>query len=274
MRYLSQIIFFLAASLVCTAQQKTDTISLYFDMARSALTAAQKQCLDSLSYYNHLDARKNYTVLGYCDAIGDEKYNRDLSVKRANTVAAYLQSLGIMHIDTVIGSGEIAKPDNTDGYPQDRRVDIFAGKVVKKTTPGKIDIAKMKKNETFNLENMIFYGGLATLKPESKPTLDSLLVIMKQYPKLKIRIEGHVHCATSLVATRHSNNDTRDLLQGSSDDKKLHNELSTARAKMVHDYLLNNNISQDRLQYAGLACKEMDLYPYNNRRVAVRILEK
>ena len=247
------------------AGNEVDTIKVFFKMGSPVLSKTAMQYLDSLSYYNILDTRKTYLVIGYADMIGNDTSNRKLSAQRAYTVAEYLKGLGIKNIDTIVGVGEVAKPENPDGYPDDRRVDIVPYK--KSKLP---DISKLKKNDVFDLENMFFHGGMAVMKDESVPVLVSLKEMMQQNPGLKIRIEGHVHCFTERDV-RISGQIVEDPNAGAMDEFK---RLSRARAKCVYDYLIENKVDSARLQYTGLACKEMKLHPDNNRRVAIRILDK
>ncbi len=257
-----------------THAQSRDTISVYFENGISILNSDATKMLDSLAYYNILEPGKRYTVIGYADMVGGEVPNNTLSVNRALAVTRYLAGFGI-GVDTAYGAGEIAKPGNVQGYPDDRRVDIIAAK--KATLP---DIKTLKKGDVFDLENMFFYSGMAIMKPESKPVLESLLIIVKQNPGLKIRIEGHVHCSGygSNFRQRFSSPTGDTTIDGRRPDYNYRGndfaELSAARARMVRDYLVKNKIDSTRLQYAGMACKEMNLHPENNRRVSIRILDK
>jgi OOP family OmpA-OmpF porin len=68
------------------------------------------------------------TIVGHTDSIGSEKYNKDLSVRRANSVADYLSSNGMnRNMMSVSGRGEsqpVANNSSKDGRAQNRRVDI------------------------------------------------------------------------------------------------------------------------------------------------------
>ena len=67
-------------------------------------------------------------VAGHTDSVGTESYNQTLSVQRANSVAAYLSSRGVMQQRMIItGAGEtrpIASNDTESGRAQNRRVEI------------------------------------------------------------------------------------------------------------------------------------------------------
>ncbi len=277
--YPVNILYIFLFLLVYTSSHAQDTFFVYFENGSSILSSNTKKMLDSLAYNNILQPSKLYTVTGHADVVGGESANNTLSVKRAETVARYLVSFGVK-IDTVFGNGEIVRPETSTGYPMDRRVDIVVTKKAKLP-----DIKTLKKGDVFDLENMFFHGGMAIMKQESMPVLEMLLKTMQENKTLKIRIEGHVHCYSWSIKqyispttdgaveynVRVGGRHREQYITGS---KKESMELSTARAKVVRDYLVQNKIDATRLQYAGLACKEMELHPDNNRRVAIRILEK
>ena len=67
-------------------------------------------------------------VAGHTDSVGSDAYNQELSVRRANSVAAYLQSRGVMQQRLItVGAGEsrpVASNDTETGRAQNRRVEI------------------------------------------------------------------------------------------------------------------------------------------------------
>ena len=69
-------------------------------------------------------------VEGHTDAVGDDRYNKKLSVNRANAVQAYITaSMGLPDSKvTAVGYGEtkpIASNDSNIGRQQNRRIDII-----------------------------------------------------------------------------------------------------------------------------------------------------
>lgn len=67
-------------------------------------------------------------VAGHTDSVGSDAYNHDLSVRRAESVASYLASHGVMRERLItVGAGEsrpIASNDTDSGRAQNRRVEI------------------------------------------------------------------------------------------------------------------------------------------------------
>lgn len=94
----------------------------------------------------------------------------------------------------------------------------------------KLDSIDYKVGNTIALENIFFAFDKATILPESKPELNRLINILKDYPYMKIQISGH----TDNVGTDNYNQ-----------------KLSENRAKSVVDYLIEEDIDPGRLSYKG-----------------------
>ncbi len=255
-----------------------DTIKVYFDFGRYELTTEASYKLDSLAYDNILSPYEQYGILGYADYVGNEESNIELSQKRANTVKAYLQGLGVKNenIETVIGKGEISRDIQSErGYATDRRVDIIPGGFKEKTVvekqptkPTIQDISKVEKNQTLRLENILFLPGSHKVRKDSEKEMFLLYLTMRDNPKLKISIEGHICCLT------HSSYDGYDY-----DNKDY--RLSENRAKTIYQYLLEKGIAKDRMTFKGFGLTKPLLWPEktpedenNNRRVEIRIVDK
>jgi len=84
-----------------------------FAFNRTSLNSAAKRRLETvlsgLYHYSRIDA---ITVTGHADRLGTRQYNRKLSEKRANAVAAYLRSKGVSAQIDIVGAGE-TKPVKT-----------------------------------------------------------------------------------------------------------------------------------------------------------------
>ncbi|MDX1754024.1 MAG: OmpA family protein [Salinimicrobium sediminis] len=78
--------------------------------------------------------------------------------------------------------------------------------------------------------NIYFDFDKATIKPESEPTLNRVVEIMKNYPMLKIEIGSHADARGS---------------------DKYNMDLSQRRAESTLEYLVTNGISRDRLVPKG-----------------------
>jgi len=70
--------------------------TVYFDFNKSTLNAKEKKKLDEVSKII-LDSKEveNVDIVGYADMIGKASYNKKLSLRRAETVKAYLATRGL-----------------------------------------------------------------------------------------------------------------------------------------------------------------------------------
>lgn len=91
-----------------------------------------------------------------------------------------------------------------------------------------------KESTPVVLKNIFFVTGSAELMTSSFMELDILKKYLQSHPSLKIEIRGHT-------------DDTGDEL--------LNHRLSVDRAKVVHDYLLQQGIPGQRLRYLGFGAK-------------------
>jgi hypothetical protein len=110
------------------------------------------------------------------------------------------------------------------------------------------------------LEDIRFVGNDTKVMRQSEAPMLLLLRFMQENPKVKVEIQGHVNGPTY--------KNTKEFI-----------ELSTGRAKTVHDFLLVNDVESARITYVGLGNSQM-LFPdpknkeqsEANRRVEVKIL--
>jgi len=253
-----------------------DTISLYFPLDVAELSARETAKLDSLVYYEVIAPAQALFIVGYADNLGSEVYNLALSESRAKNVQAYLATLGIRKtsVKMCTGKGEVKRDKEVPGgYQQDRRVDIVAAEMLyKKAVPvpaaTNLDttLVTIKVGQTMVLRNIYFYAGRHKVREESLPELEKLYTTMQAYPRLKIRIEGHVCCVPSFT----------DAL----DEETFEQALSVNRAHYIYDYLVERGIDKERLEYKGFGrtkpvvmiektVEDEDL----NRRVEIRVLE-
>ncbi|MEO1260280.1 MAG: OmpA family protein [Bacteroidota bacterium] len=114
------------------------------------------------------------------------------------------------------------------------------------------------------LNNLYFVGNQPVLLPRSKPELPKLQKFLSSNPNMKIEIAGHINLPRRPPV----------------DTTTWNYALSLNRAKMVHDYLIEHGIAEERITYNGYGNWEM-VYPKaisevdqaKNRRVELRVLE-
>ena len=121
------------------------------------------------------------------------------------------------------------------------------------------DLNKLKQGRSVILENVNFEFNSFKLLPASENVLKTLLNYLNGNPEVRLKIAGH----TDDIGTEEYNL-----------------ELSINRAKAVYQWLLDNGITSDRLEYTGFG-KSLPLYKETdenyrvlNRRVEVKIIVK
>jgi hypothetical protein len=102
---------------------------VHFDSSGHALSPDSKLILDqAVSLLIRMNGSYSLKVVGYTDAKGSEDLNQDLSVQRANSVAAYLIARGIDRNRVLIqGLGRespVASNDTDEGRMRNRRVEF------------------------------------------------------------------------------------------------------------------------------------------------------
>lgn len=277
MRIVILITAFTCCFLRSEAQYGFDTVKIYYDIGVSELDRDNKTTLDSLakSFNEH---PRGIMIYGYADYLGKKDPNQQLSEDRADGVKYHLMQKGVTRewLLAVDGIGQVKeKCRSCESGNREYRItkvlikrlhpDTTSGNV--STDTGDINIAAMDTGATFVLKNINFYENSHQVLPQSISALGQLYQIMRDNPKLKIRLEGHICCVTDFP-------DATDFETGRLD-------LSMQRAKYIRDYLVKKGIAPERLQYKGFGRTKPIYYSEDNeqqreanRRVEVRILEK
>jgi outer membrane protein OmpA-like peptidoglycan-associated protein len=200
-------------------------------------------------------------LLGFCDSIDTKDYNKHLAQRRIANVKDLLEKSGLKFKADLeqIAFGKDFKQSKIQA--ENRRVTIFYSEIAPK--PAESNLTQQLKNakagETVALPNLYFFNNSARIVPSSEPVLYDLLCVLQENPKLKIEIQGHICCQTAV-----------DI-----------NDVSTARARAIYNYLLRNKIDRKRMKFKGFGVsKPIHKIPERNeteanenRRVEILILE-
>ena len=120
------------------------------------------------------------------------------------------------------------------------------------------DITLTKRGENIVLDHLIFEQGKAVINPQSFPSLDEVVAMLKDNPKMVIELEGHTDN------------------QGNA---KMNMELSKDRVENVKRYLVTKGIEKSRVEtkaYGGtkpILNANTPEARAKNRRVEMRILK-
>ncbi len=165
------------------------------------------------------------------------------------------------YIDDVLvrraGPEEALTPEPRSSTPPRPKVILAKAKTIS-TTEIKLDSINYRVGNTITLANIFFEFDKATLLPESKTELEKLVDILSDYPHLHIEIGGH----TDAMGTNDYNQ-----------------KLSSARAKSVADYLLDEKVEPERVSSKGygstkpIATNNTDNGRAKNRRVEFTVLQ-
>ena len=200
-------------------------------------------------------------LLGYCDSIDTNNYNKKLAERRIESVRKLLEKSGLKFNKNLekIAIGKDFKQSKIQA--ENRKVTIFYNEQQIKPIESELtkQIRNSKVGETIKLPNIYFFNNSDQIVAKSQPILFDLLTAMEENPKLKIEIQGHICC--QLVS---------DI-----------NDVSTARAKTIYSYLIRNKIDRKRMTFKGFGIskpihkipEKNETEANENRRVEILILE-
>ena len=279
----------------CFAQER---FTVYFESNKFELNTKENTKLST--WISENKSNKILAIEGFTDEDGTNGFNDTLAQKRVNcifntvknqikiredfktrsfgesfeqsknkaenrrVVIYYLLEIDIPREDEILGiKKEIVKEQPIPEI-------VYPEKLVFENPNGtksefKLDRAFMKKvgeaksGEKIKIENLNFVINTFAVVPESRGKMYELLLVLQKNPSLKIDIQGHLCC---MLVDR--------------------TDLSTQRAKALYNFLLNQNISKDRLSYKGFgssqpiyALPEKDEQERAaNRRVEILIVNK
>lgn len=243
-----------------SAQEK---LELFFDFNKDIPN--EKSTKKLINWLESIDSVEVSKIEGYCDFVDTDEYNKELSLRRGNTVLSYLKATGVnvKNIE-IIGFGENFKQSEVQS--ENRKVIIYYQQIKKPETfePPKDSklskqITESKVGEKLKLENLNFYNHSDIVRRESRPIIEDLLQIMKVNENLKIEIHGHICC---MIEDSH--------------------QIALLRAKMVYNFLIQNGINKNRLNFKSFGSAN-PIYPLPekneeerdaNRRVEIMVISK
>jgi outer membrane protein OmpA-like peptidoglycan-associated protein len=193
--------------------------------------------------------------------------NEVVNVKPAN------KSGNVSFVCEVFGYRKVQQPVNFNDPLASEGVVVDENKV---TVP--FSLTRLKKGDIAVMYNVYFFKDAAIMRPESKYEVTSLLEMLQENPKYKIKIHGHTNGNASgkIISMGASKNffaltDTKD---GYGSAKKLSEE----RARVIQNYLIAQGINPSRMQIKAWGGKR-PVYDIDspqaraNVRVEIEILE-
>ncbi|MEO0046434.1 MAG: hypothetical protein RL705_1625 [Bacteroidota bacterium] len=225
-------------------------------------------------------------IFGFCDSVDDSQYNKDLAMRRINSVLALLKKDTIKVSDKVelkpFGKDfkfskkqeenrkvaffytvkEEQKKEKEVVATEDKPISSFDNQALieNETSELATKFKKAKKGDLIKINNINFRFNSEKIAEESMPLLEELLQIMYDNPKLRIAIHGHICCNPNGMDTK----------------------LSYRRALVIFKYLAKYEIEINRLSYKGFGSndpiykvpEQNEAERKANRRVEILIVDK
>lgn len=233
-----------------------DTLSVYFDVDQSTLSATELEKLGNFDVMNTIVL----SVEGHCDTTASHAYNKGLSQRRVDYV---LDNMGWEASWGKVFGETKAELASNYSHERFRRVDIvyrdetpvepiippepeIQAEVEDEVEESDIAVTELKDfandstvTEVTHQTTILFFNRSAQYLPESEPELQTLWEFLRDNPEIKAHIRGHICCVHGLDW----------------------DETSEGRARTVYEYLLRSGISQNRLTYKGYGSSKPFRYP-------------
>jgi len=144
----------------------------------------------------------------------------------------------------------------------------------------KFGLSRYHKGDIHTLYNVFFYNDAAIMLPESKYQLNSLLTMMNENLKYRIKLHGHTNGnARGRLISMGPSKSFFSLANDVKDGTGSAKELSRQRAEVIKEWLVSQGIADDRIEIKAWGGGRM-IYDKNsvnakkNVRVDVEILEE
>ena len=142
------------------------------------------------------------------------------------------------------------------------------------------ELERLKKGDVVVMYNVYFFKDAAIMKPESIYELNALLDMLRENENLVVKLHGHTN-GNSHGKIIHLDMEDKNFFSLTATHLENHGsakKLSEYRAYTIQHWLMDQGISQDRIEIKGWGGKQMiydkhDTQAYKNVRVEVEIVE-
>lgn len=140
------------------------------------------------------------------------------------------------------------------------------------------NLERLKTGDFSIMYDVSFFKNSVAMQEKSKADLEILLNMMKDNPRLKIRIHGHANGTKERVITNLREEKSYFTPESSTKSKATATELSMLRAQALKSYLMDNGIEESRLDVKAIGGKGMivsETHPaaHLNDRIEIQILK-
>jgi outer membrane protein OmpA-like peptidoglycan-associated protein len=238
MKYLKSLLFFFLV-FEARSQTKDTLLSIYFENNSYYIDKTQKDALQNIINKN----ARVLSIKGFADSVGQSKTNFILIENRLKSTVAFLKEINVdLRAAPITNGGEEVLKDAD--LSLSRRVDIRIGI----ETTGNKNSYNNSYNKDYIKAEIKKFNSLAQFQFEPDKTIltfDSYQYIDDLYEMLRtndvaFEIVGHVNYQSKRDAAY-----LKDLY-----------ELSTNRAKVIYELLLERGIRAERMSYRGVGNSE------------------
>jgi outer membrane protein OmpA-like peptidoglycan-associated protein len=140
-------------------------------------------------------------------------------------------------------------------------------------------MARLKKGDIAVMYNVYFFKDASVMRPESRYEVNSLLDMLNENPKYKIRIHGHTNGnATGKIISMDKDTQNFFSLNDTKEGFGTAKQLSEERATIIRDYLTSNGIDAKRMEIKAWGGKKpihdkLSTRAQENVRVEIEILQ-
>ena len=210
-----------------------------------------------------------------------------IDVDRMRKMGTYKGNLAVKVASPANKSGKMSVVCEVFGYRKVQREvnynDPESGTDVIRDATGAViipfELTRLKKGDIAVMYNVYFFKDAAIMRPESRYEVNSLLDMLNENTKYKIRIHGHTNGnAAGKIISMGKDSQNFFALNDTKEGFGSAKQLSEERAIIIRDYLVNNGIDAKRMEVKAWGGKKpihdkMSNRAQENVRVEVEILE-
>lgn len=141
------------------------------------------------------------------------------------------------------------------------------------------DLVRLQKGDIAVMYNVYFFKDAAIMRPESRYEVTSLLTMLQENQKYKIKIHGHTNGgAHGKIISLKVGNDNFFALNDTKEGVGSAKKLSQERAEVIRNFLISNGIAESRMEVKAWGGKRPIYDKHSpqaqaNVRVEIEILE-
>jgi outer membrane protein OmpA-like peptidoglycan-associated protein len=210
-----------------------------------------------------------------------------IDVDRSRKMGTYKGNLAVKVTSPDSKSGKMQLVCDVFGYQKVQREinynDPESGDGIIRDANGAVvipfELTRLKKGDISVMYNVYFFKDAAIMRPESRYEVNSLLEMMKENPKYKIKIHGHTNGnAAGKIISMEKDSQNFFALTDTKEGVGTAKELSEERAKIIREYLISNGIDAKRMEIKAWGGKrpihdKLSSKAQENVRVEIEILE-